>query len=575
MAAQEHKFRYLLKPGNDFRFVANFRKVGLISLFLCLASIAALFINKEVRGSHLNWTIDFKGGTEVIYALRDAAAPAGETRYVRADSGKVRAALQKAGAAGFDVSERSWTEEVGGRDVTVRGILVRTPRFGATTPQQQQQALTAFQEKFADRELDRVQWSGDRLHVRSRKAIAEAEAADLWTAAGLEAKPWDESAALYTQPDEGTGEYNMTFSMHGLDRQYERVLEAELGGIDAVVVQTSQVSAKAGAELRNDGIKSLFYAMLLIVIYLAVRFDIRYAPGAVVATLHDAIMVIGVFAVAWVDVSLTSVAALLTVIGFSVNDTVIIFDRIRENVEKLKDKKLERIVDISLNETLVRSLLTSVTLFVVTLMMNVFGEGLVRNFAFAMNAGIVVGVYSSLFLAPPVFLWVANRWYSGPAPARAPSIGGGRERSGRGRTSDPAARVRPCSRCAPSTTARWRAWPAASRSATRPPAAWWRAATTRSSAPAPSSTRASASCGAPRARPAWPGSPPGRRRSCAASGSRSSATTTSTASPPARSSPASCAAAAATSWPGSPAATRATASPRSPPRSCWPPTPGW
>lgn len=419
MAAQEHKFRYLLKPGSEFRFVAHFRTVGMVSFLLCALSIGMLFVNDAWRGSHLNWTIDFKGGTEIIYAFKDKTAPEGETRYVGADAGKVRGALEKAGAAGFDVSERSWTDEVKGKQVAVRGILVRTPRFGATTPQQQEESLKEFRARFEARGIDRLQWSGDRLFVRSKAKITEAEAADVWTKAGLEAKPWGEATALYTMPDEGTGEYNMTFAMHGLDRQYERVLEADLPGIDAEVVQTSQVSAKAGNELRNDGIKSLFYAMLLIVIYLAVRFDIRYAPGAIVATFHDAIMVVGVFAVTWTDVSLTSVAALLTVVGFSVNDTVVIFDRIRENSEKLKDKKLERIVDISLNEVLVRSIFTSVTLFSVTLMMNVFGEGLVRNFAFAMNAGIIVGVYSSLYLAPPVFLWIANRFYSGPAPARA------------------------------------------------------------------------------------------------------------------------------------------------------------
>jgi preprotein translocase subunit SecF len=419
MAAQEHKFRYLLKPGNDFNFVAKFRVWGIVSFLLCAASIGMLFVNKEVRGSHLNWTIDFTGGTEIIYSFKDKTAPAGETRYVGADAGKVRAALEKAGAAGFDVSDRSWTDEVDGRQIGVKGILVRTPRFGATTPLQQETATKEFTTQFADRGIDRLQWSGDRVFVRTKQKITEAEAADVWTKAGLEAKPWGEATAMYTLPDEGTGEYNMTFAMHGLDRQYERVLETDLPGIDAEVVQTSQVSAKAGNELRNDGIKSIFYAMLLVVLYLAVRFDIRYAPGAIVATFHDAIMVIGVFAVTWTDVSLTSVAALLTVIGFSVNDTVVIFDRIRENSEKLKDKKLERIVDISLNEVLVRSVLTSVTLFAVTLMMNVFGEGLVRNFAFAMNAGIVVGAYSSLYLAPPVFLWIANRWYSGPAPARA------------------------------------------------------------------------------------------------------------------------------------------------------------
>src|SRR5436190_6369570 len=102
---------------------------------------------------------------------------------------------------------------------------------------------------------------------------------------------------------------------------------------------------------------------------MSIRIDIRYAPGAVLAIIHDALMVIGAFAISWTEVSLTSVAALLTVIGFSVNDTVIIFDRMRENMHKLKDKKIERVVEISLNEVLVRSILTSATLFATTLMM--------------------------------------------------------------------------------------------------------------------------------------------------------------------------------------------------------------
>ena len=129
-------------------------------------------------------------------------------------------------------------------------------------------------------------------------------------------------------------------------------------------------------------------------------------------------MVIGVFAVTWTEVSLTSVAGLLTVIGFSVNDTVIVFDRIRENQAKLKDKKLERIIDISINEMLVRTILTSSTVFATTLIMNIFGTGLVKNFAFAMNIGVIVGTYSSIFLATPFFLWISKKWYSGPAPAK-------------------------------------------------------------------------------------------------------------------------------------------------------------
>jgi len=417
---KHHNFRYLIKPGTDFKFTSKFRIWVMLSLLLSAISIGSLFVNKAVRGQHLNWTIDFKGGTEIIYAFKDKNDA---NVYVRPNASKVREALKRSGAEGFDVSGMSWTADVAGKDVHVEGVLIRTPRFGATSPAQQAASSDAFNKQFADRGIESLRWSGDRLFVRSTTLITDKEAATVFDALGLKVRPWEDSAALYTTPEQGTGEYRMTFGLKGLDDQYETVLEKEFPDVNVTLVQSSQVSAKAGAELRNEGIKALFYAMLLITLYLAIRFDIRYAPGAVIATIHDAIMVIGVFSVTWTEVSLTSVAALLTVVGFSVNDTVVIFDRIRENQVKLKDKKLDRIVDISLNEVVVRSILTSATLFAVTLMMNVFGTGLVSNFAFAMNAGIITGAYSSIFLAPPTFLWVAKKFYSGNAPARRGSAG--------------------------------------------------------------------------------------------------------------------------------------------------------
>jgi preprotein translocase subunit SecF len=417
--ADPHRFRYLLKPGNDFRIVRQMRWAVPLSIVMCIAAIALLFVNKQVRGDYMNWTIDFKGGTEVVYSFTDKADP---THPVRGDTGKIRDALKDAGVEGFDVSEMSWTHDVTKQEIY--GVTVRTPSFGALSRDEADQATLAVEEHFADRGLQKVNWSGDRLFVRSTQLIPEDEmktvlASILVGGQGIELKPVEAGQAqLNTTPNEDTGEYNSTFTIYGLDRQYEQVIETALGNVDANIEQSHGVGAKAGDKLRNDGIKALLFAMALIMLYLAVRFDIRYAPGAVVALIHDALIVIGVFAVTWTEVSLTSVAALLTVIGFSVNDTVIIFDRIRENMVKLKDKKIERIVEISLNETLVRSILTSVTLFATTLMMNLFGTGLVKDFAFAMNVGIIVGTYSSIFLAAPLFIFIHRRWYSGPVKQR-------------------------------------------------------------------------------------------------------------------------------------------------------------
>jgi preprotein translocase subunit SecF len=408
---EQHKFRYLLPPGNNFAFVSKFKACVIASAVLMALAVGSLFVNKAVRGQYMNWTIDFKGGTEIYYAFK--AKSGGD--YIKIDPGKVREALASTNEEGSDVSEISWKEN----GKPIEGMIVRTPRFSALKPEVAEQARAEFEKKFADRGVTRANWSGDRLFVRSTKLITPQETAPVFATAGLEVKLWtDDDTKRYSAADEGTGEYNLVFAVWGIDRQIEQALESKLEGTDVIVAQSYGVGAKAGDKLRDDATKSLIYALFLVMLYLAFRFDVRYAPGAAFATIHDAIMVIGVFAVTWIDVSLVSVAGLLTVVGFSVNDTVIVFDRIRENQAKLKDKKIERIVDISINEMLVRSVLTSCTVFATTLIMNIFGTGVVKEFAFAMNVGVIVGAYSSIFLAAPVFMWISKKFYSGPAPAR-------------------------------------------------------------------------------------------------------------------------------------------------------------
>jgi len=121
------------------------------------------------------------------------------------------------------------------------------------------------------------------------------------------------------------------------------------------------------------------------------------------------VLVMGAFAVTYKEFSLTTIAAVLTVIGYSMNDTIVVFDRIRENASRLRDKKFPQIVNISINETLSRTILTSATVFFVTLAMNIWGTGTIRDFAFAMNVGVIVGTYSSIFVASPVLIWLNEK----------------------------------------------------------------------------------------------------------------------------------------------------------------------
>jgi preprotein translocase subunit SecF len=376
-----------------------------------------LFVNKAVRGEYMNWTIDFRGGTQIHYAFKNKQTHA----PVHVDAAKIRDALGKAGEEGYEISEIDWNEaNAAGQDEHIEGVLVRTPRFSAIRPEVEARALDEFQKKFGtDRQIVKASWSGDNVNVRAKKFISNVEAKPVFAAAGLDLKPWTEQETTrFGTPDESSGDFTMEFSMQGLAEQFKQLFEKQLPDTEVIVAQSYGVGAKAGDKLRDDAAKSIIYSIFLIMLYLAFRFDIRYAPGAAFATIHDAVMVIGVFALTWTDVSLVSVAGLLTVMGYSTNDTVIVFDRIRENQAKLKDKKIERIIDISINEMLVRTILTSSTVFATTLIMNIFGTGEVRIFAFAMNIGVIVGTYSSIFLAAPIFMWISRKWYSGPAPAR-------------------------------------------------------------------------------------------------------------------------------------------------------------
>jgi preprotein translocase subunit SecF len=409
----------------------------IISFILMAAFIGTLFVNKSVRGEYMNWTIDFKGGTQITVAFKD---PSG--KFLKPDTAAVRKALEKAGEE-IEVSDIDYDD----KGTHIEGLVLSTPKFSAIPDDVKEHARAAFVAKFGDADKDkarpdskmitRASWSGDRFNVKSLQPISNAEAAAFFatisttsalpnappagpgTGQKLEVKPWsDTEHEQYTTSDTGTKEYNQWYGIWGVDRQYQQILQSALPNTSVVVVESYGVGAKAGDKLRDDAAKSIVYAIFLIMLYLAFRFDIRYAPGAAFATIHDAVMVIGVFALTFTEVSLTTVAGLLTVMGYSVNDTVIVFDRIRENQAKLKDKSIERIIDISINEMLSRTILTSSTVFATTLIMNIFGTGLVQNFAFAMNVGVVVGTYSSIFLATPFFLYVSKKWYSGPPVAR-------------------------------------------------------------------------------------------------------------------------------------------------------------
>jgi preprotein translocase subunit SecF len=400
------KFRELIHPGANFEFIGRSRTWLTISLLVTMASIALLPINHFVRGSMLNWTIDFKGGTEITVTFPEK----------KVTSHEVREAMQESGHKNVDVSTFVFKDK---NKKDVEAYLIRVPEFGAVSDQRKREIRDAFYEKFGGPDKSGVRiasWSGDNFSARTTTPIPEAQWAEFFKSQGLQMKAWaDDKTADRTKScaasEVGLAEYPCSVAVYGLDRNVQNALSEKLH-TQVKIEETVGVGAKAGEELRNEAVRALLYAIIMIMLYIALRFDFRYGPGTVAALLHDAIVVVGVFAATWTEFSLTTVAAVLTVIGFSMNDTVVVFDRIRENEHKLKDKKFDRVINISINETLSRTLLTSTTVFLTTLAMNIWGTGLVKNFAFAMNVGIIVGTYSSIFVAAPILLWLNERYFS-------------------------------------------------------------------------------------------------------------------------------------------------------------------
>ena len=176
------------------------------------------------------------------------------------------------------------------------------------------------------------------------------------------------------------------------------------------VESSTAVSPSVAGDMMSQGLVAILYAIVGIVLYIILRFDVRYAPGALIATVHDVILVIGAFSVAQVKFSMPIIAAVLTVAGYSVTDTIVVFDRIREMQEKHPDSKLELLINAAVNTTMSRTVNTSLTTFLTSIAIFLFGGGLIRDFAFAMCIGVIVGTFSSIFVASPIFLALHHRF---------------------------------------------------------------------------------------------------------------------------------------------------------------------
>ncbi len=184
----------------------------------------------------------------------------------------------------------------------------------------------------------------------------------------------------------------------------QAALSSALGAESFEIRRVEFVGPKVGQDLTKKALLAIFFSWIGMLVYIAFRFEFRYGVGGILALVHDTIITVGALSLLDKEFDLTIVAALLTIIGYSINDTIIVFDRIRENVRKNIKQDLATVINTSINETLSRTILTSLTVFIVLIALFFLGGAVIHDFAFALIVGIVVGTYSSIFIASPVVL---------------------------------------------------------------------------------------------------------------------------------------------------------------------------
>lgn len=170
------------------------------------------------------------------------------------------------------------------------------------------------------------------------------------------------------------------------------------------ILSIDKVGPKVGAELSSDAILAILYALGFILIYISIRFELKYAIGAIAALTHDVLITLGVFSILGYEISLAVIAAFLTIVGYSLNDTIVIFDRVRENVKSLKGSSMESVINQSINDSLSRTIVTSLTTFLVVFILFLVGGEVIHTFSFAMIVGVIIGTYSSIFVASPIVI---------------------------------------------------------------------------------------------------------------------------------------------------------------------------
>lgn len=387
---------HLFKSGKVYDFMAvRWYFIGL-SLFLTLGAVILLIAGKARLGT------DFTGGTEVEIAFKKPVAPAdlraAVTRAGFAQPGVIRVEDPKNPNRYLIRVEEVSTISLAKQTEIENALCLNVAEGSATCPPERQ----ATEVKFSP--------GGDKISVRYRNTpdLAWVKQA-ISPVKGVVLRPGEHNPVLQNARDN-----KVEIQLMSKGDQLMTGLKHALGGdvVPDTALRTEWIGPRAGAQLRDSAIKSIAISIVFIMVYIAFRFDLRFAPGGVVALTHDALGTIGILIVLGKEINLTTIAAALTVVGYSVNDTVIVYDRVRENLGKLRGTSFFQLINISTSEMLGRTLLTSSTVVISLLAFFIWGTGELKDFALALTIGVVLGTYSSIYVALPLTEWLDHTLFS-------------------------------------------------------------------------------------------------------------------------------------------------------------------
>jgi preprotein translocase subunit SecF len=373
----EMKYFDLIKPGTTHDFVRYRRIAVTVSLI-----VNALVLFGVIVWPGLNYGVDFAGGTELQVQFKKPV-DAGEIRDLVAHQGFGEPTVQRYGSE----SENQFL-------IRVERIALLTPERAQAIKDSVSQAFPGLQSFRFDPEV------GDKLDFFFKQPVDENALRAAVEKLGTTVK---EIRPLVSREGQ---EREYTVITQGTGDKIGSALREKYGPDQVEVVRTDYVGPQVGKQLRIDGILAVVYAIGMILVYVGLRFDFRFSPGVVIALVHDAIITLGFFLVSRHEFNLTSVTVILTVVGYSVNDTIVIYDRIRENAKKHKGRPLRDIINLSINEMLGRTILTSGATALSLLGLLFYGVGTIWDFAAAMLVGIISGTYSTWYIASPMTIWL-------------------------------------------------------------------------------------------------------------------------------------------------------------------------